>query len=144
MLSSFTPKLVERMTMSKFVVSANYRDRQSPYKWLVRRVDEPIDKAVACEFVRCSGVTFGDSNKEEKGFGCNRVAFCENVSINYPEVETDLPKDPIRIPYNLESNNYVFDGYNICRTVPVNSVEMLRLSDNGKMWGYGKTTDLEV
>lgn len=129
--------------MSKFVVSANYRDRNSQYKWLVRRVKEPIEKAVACEIVHCSGVTFGDSNKDEYGFGCKVVAYCDNVNICYAEVEHDLPTASIPIPASEEGtwNNYKFNGYAICRTVPVESVEFLNLYDDGNMVAYGSHID---
>mgnify|MGYP003436407028 CR=1 FL=1 len=128
--------------MSKFVVSANYRDRNSQYKWLVRRIDEPIEKAVACEIVNCSGVTFGDSNKEESGFGCNIVAYCENVNVRYAETTHDLPTDHIAITAPDESyNSYKFNGYAVCRTVPVESVEFLNLYDDGSMSAYGNSVD---
>lgn len=130
--------------MSKFVVSANYRDRASEYKWLVRRIDEPIEKAVACQVVYCSGVIFGDSNKAEKGFDCNRVAFCENVQVKYPETDHDLPTKSLQITVpDTTYNSYKFDGYNICRTVPVASVEFLNLHYSGDITAYGKSVDLE-
>lgn len=131
------------ITMSKFVVSANYRNRNSQYKWLVRRIDEPIDRAVACEDVQCIGVKFTESNADEKGFGCGVVAVCENVSIGYPETETDLPAG--EIPNNHAGDTYskfMFNGYAICRTVPVESVERINLHYDGSMSGWGKSVDI--
>jgi hypothetical protein len=130
--------------MSKFVVSANYRNRNSNYKWLVRRIDEPIEKAVACEEVYCIGVTFTNSNAEEKGFGCGVVAVCENVSVSYVETEIDFPTTPI--PNNHDDstyNKYIFNGYAICRTVPVESVERINLHYDGSMSGWGTSIDQE-
>lgn len=131
--------------MSKnFVVSANYRDRSSSFCWLVRRYDEPIDKAVACEEVHCTGVKFTASNAEEKGFGCGVVAVCENVSVRYVETETDLPTE--EIPNNHKNNTYnkyAFNGYAICRTVPVESVERINLHYDGSMSGWGASVDQE-
>jgi hypothetical protein len=67
--------------MSKFVVSANYRDRSSSYRWLVRRYDEPIEKAVACKRVVAKGVRFQASNQGESGFGCTTVAVCDSAEL---------------------------------------------------------------
>lgn len=130
--------------MSNFVVSANYRNRNSNYKWLVRRIDEPIEKAVACEDVHCIGVKFTGSNAEEKGFGCGVVAVCENVSIGSPETETDLPT--AGIPNNHDDdtyNKFTFNGYAICRTVLVESVERINLHYDGSMSGWGQSVDLQ-
>jgi len=62
-----------------FIVAANYLDRKSPYKWLVRREDESPDKARACRSVVCNNVTFQRSSQYEEGFGCSRVARCETA-----------------------------------------------------------------
>ena len=126
--------------MSKFVVSANYRDRQSQYKWLVRRFDEPIEKAVPCGSVSCSGVTFTNSNKAEEGFGCRTVAVCENVSVEYAENEHDLPTTPIKND-NWYSNRLAFDGSDICRTVPIKTATHINLCCSGNMYAFGETTD---
>lgn len=124
--------------MSKFVVSANYRNRNSNFKWLVRRIDEPIQDAVACKDVQCVGATFTDSNEDEQGFGCSRVAICENVCIGYPETTTDLPSAAIANNHDYSTcNRYTFDGLNLCRTVPVQSVERINLHYDGTMSGWG-------
>jgi len=126
--------------MSKnFVVSANYRDRSSSFCWLVRRYDEPIDKAVACEKVICKNVVFETSNAEEKGFGCATVAVCEEVEVRYPETTTDLPTTPIQT--NEHYKVAKFDGIDICRTIPVSTAEKMELSFYGKMYFLGETTD---
>lgn len=58
------------------IVSANYRDRDSAYRWLVRDEHEPAEKAVAFKAVRASGVRFSLAMKYEVGFGCQVVARC--------------------------------------------------------------------
>lgn len=37
--------------MGQFIVSANYRDRGSPYKWLIRERGKPLSSARACKQV---------------------------------------------------------------------------------------------
>lgn len=61
------------------VVSANYRNRNSAYPWLVRDEHEPISAARAFKKVVASGVIFKSSNKDEEGFGCRVVAYCEHA-----------------------------------------------------------------
>lgn len=63
----------------QWVVSANYLDRSSPNRWLVRRVGEPVEKAVAVRSVKAKGVEFTGSSIEE-GFGCSIVAECDSIS----------------------------------------------------------------
>ncbi len=127
--------------MSKFVVSANYRNRKSEYKWLVRRYDESIDKAIPCKRVKCSNVKFEPSNKDEEGFGCHLVAVCESVSIEYAQTDNDLPTDHIRLAH-LPYVVLAFDGGSICRTVPLAAMDHMELtSDAGWMYGYGNLVD---
>jgi hypothetical protein len=72
-----------------FIVSANYRDRKSPYRWLVRRKGHPAESAKAFKHVKASGVTFLNSPSEyELGFGCRVVAHCQSVHCSEPEVKT--------------------------------------------------------
>lgn len=42
--------------MSKFIVSAHYRDRDSKYKWLVRQEGQKPQEAIAVSDVICVGV----------------------------------------------------------------------------------------
>lgn len=61
------------------IVSANYRNRQSPYRWLIRDEDEPLEKARACKSLVATNFTFQQSSPEEDGFGCRVVARCETA-----------------------------------------------------------------
>lgn len=45
-----------------YVISANYRDRTSPNKWLVRKQDEPVEKAKAYKKVLAQDVKFETSS----------------------------------------------------------------------------------
>jgi len=68
--------------MSKFVVSGNYRDRESEHRWLVRREDDPIDKALAVKSLIARGVRFIPSQQDELGFGCDVVATADSVEVD--------------------------------------------------------------
>lgn len=67
--------------MPKCVVSANYRDRQSELRWLVRREDKPVDSAVAVKSLVARDVQFTKSNEDESGFGCKLVAMATSVEL---------------------------------------------------------------
>jgi hypothetical protein len=79
-----------------FVVSANYRNRGSEYRWLVRGSDEPIDKAIACKRVEMQDVKFQKSSEEEVGFGCNIVAVCDTVEV-FEKEEPKPEPTPVRL-----------------------------------------------
>ena len=79
--------------MSKFVVSANYRDRTSPYKWLVRESGKPLDTAVACKEVVAHNVEFVQSTDGEYGFGCFVVGIADEASVIDPEPKPELSQE---------------------------------------------------
>ena len=102
------------------IVSANYRNRNSAYRWLIRDENEPVENARAFKSVRATGVHFGASRAEE-GFGCSVVAFCEEAVGREPEAQ----EIPLR-----------FDGHDF-RTVHgnryVEACDTLDLGSDGKM-----------
>lgn len=65
--------------MLKKVVSANYRNRKATNRWLVRDRSQEPHQAVEVACVVATNVAFCPSTKDEVGFGCNVVAFCEKV-----------------------------------------------------------------
>ncbi len=65
--------------MSKKIISANYRDRNSELNWLVRNHDQSPEEAVAFKSVYATGVEFKQSSAYELGFGCDVVAHCETA-----------------------------------------------------------------
>lgn len=71
--------------MKKWIISANYRDRNSPYRWLVRARDERPEAAVAYKSVRAKGVEFARSSEFEAGFGCTIVAQADEFVAEGPE-----------------------------------------------------------
>lgn len=74
----------------RFVVSANYRDRFSPQRWLIRQEDQSPAEAVPFTSAACRGVTFSRSElKEELGFDCRMVAVAEEaVGMNEGDPES--------------------------------------------------------
>ncbi len=66
-------------TFTNAVVSANYRDRSSSLKWLVRSKDQAPEDAIAVNSVEATGVKFVRSSVYEEGFGCRIVAECDSV-----------------------------------------------------------------
>lgn len=72
-----------------YIISRNYRDRASPYKWLIRRSGEEPGAARACKRVEARGVRFRESDYEELGFGCAIVAEAEDaVAHDFEPLET--------------------------------------------------------
>ena len=101
------------------VISANYRDRTSPYKWLVRDQDQDPKQAVAFKTVKAKGVTFEGSNSYESGFGCQMVAVAESVEVGGAE------NAPVRIKFN--GSGFVYEGDYL------EKVKELELSEDGSM-----------
>lgn len=90
------------------IVSANYRDRGSPYRWLIRDEGEPLDTAKAFKSVKATGVKFERSSEEEAGFGCSIVARCETAVGHEPE-----PKNSTQLTFEI--NDFVDSGGNIVK-----------------------------
>jgi hypothetical protein len=74
----------------KWIISANYRDRSSQYRWLVRRMDQSPQEAVAYETVHAKGIIFCPSTAYETGFGCSVVAYAHEVTTSGPEKTVKL------------------------------------------------------
>lgn len=76
--------------MARKIISANYRDRESPFRWLVRDEGQPAAEAVPCKSVEAVGVQFVEtwrkdlpfSLEEESGFNCSVVAVAEDAIAN--------------------------------------------------------------
>ena len=108
-------------TNNTTIISANYLDRTSPYKWLVRNEQDPVEKAVACKEVKATNVSFRASSTFEEGFGCRTVAVTnDEVEIISPE-----PK-PVEL-------RFVGDAFYDPDYVEVREVSTLHLTSEGKM-----------
>lgn len=61
----------------KYIIAANYLDRTSPLKWLVRREDQTPQEALACLTVKANNVTFELASGPERALGCVSIAVTE-------------------------------------------------------------------
>jgi hypothetical protein len=110
------------------VVSANYRDRQSPLKWLSRGKDEDPEKAKAFRNVIATNVKFGSSGKYESGFGCQVVALCETAIGQKITKKTKKPEG--------REVTLVFNGRFFCAKeleIAIGECKMLILREDGSM-----------
>lgn len=131
--------------MPKFVVSANYRDRNSSLKWLVRRVDDPVSSAVAVPSLELRGVAFAQSfHPDEIGYGCKVVATCDEVFVleaRHIELPDWLPRaEPgLRLAaQNSNTEHILYDGgYEIALPVPLAGVDSMSLLSSGRMFAVG-------
>ncbi len=98
----------------KYIVSANYRDRDSEFPWLVRQADESPSQALAFKAVDATGIEFKPSEAHERGFGCSMVAECDSA-IGYGPLTASpehlalsaLPRQD-KSPINLRFNGMWF------------------------------------
>lgn len=137
--------------MSYFIVSANYLDRDSEYRWLVRRPEDPVSKARAFKHVTCNGVMFCPSEEVERGFGCGVIAQAqEGLTLYEPENPEPSPLDQYVkcTPFNeaehpelasgtrlkFSVNSFVYKDEKKERYVEVvNKLPLLNLCSDGRM-----------
>lgn len=139
--------------MSKYIVSANYRDRNSKFNWLVRQAGQAPEQAIACTDLRVVGVSFEESSEFESGFGCKLVAKCDDVMI-FGEIEPNKEHSiPTRSTANEEQymafiqqfygheadsgfrTRLIFNGEAMCKLVPVTSANRMWLDYDKHMHG---------
>ena len=110
------------------IVSANYLDRNSPLRWLIRDENEHPRKAVAVKSVIATGVIFGNSSAYESGFGCATVAICKSA------VAANLPTEH-------KGRRLRFSGYRFLdeegKEVP--ACDTLFLAEDGRMYAIVAT-----
>lgn len=130
----------------RYIITANYRDRKSPYKWLVRRANEPLAAAKACKGVTASGVEFKQSRDGEDGFGCAIVAEASHATMLEiePEPSTLDPNrfEPLATPVTsctLEFIGYCFVDKNAQGEdrQAVDAADHLELFPDGSMFCKG-------
>lgn len=116
------------MKKTNKVVTANYRDRKSNLKWLIREEDQHVDRAVPFTSVIAKGVKFEPSNQNEFGFGCTVVAICQTAEGHYkPLQDFDISK-LTRLRFNWNSFENAETGEDI------SEVAVLYLDADGHMW----------
>jgi len=65
-----------------FIISANYNDRSSPQKWLVRDENGGREDTVPSKQLVGYEVTFERSSKWEEALGCTRVARAQSWGVS--------------------------------------------------------------
>ena len=88
-----------------YIISANYRNRDSEYRWLVRKADEAPEKAIAFKRVTAEGVRTQASSAYEDGFGCRIVAVAEGKCVLEEREPSETPE--VQLRFNGFSGFYV-------------------------------------
>lgn len=89
----------------KYIIAANYLDRASPLKWLVRREDQTPQEALACVTVKANNVTFEQASGPERALGCVSIAVTnEEPTYTLPPPPTPAPV-AITLPEGHEWSN---------------------------------------
>jgi len=107
-----------------FIISANYNDRNSPQKWLVRDENGGREDTVPSKQLVGYDVTFQRSSSWEEKLGCSRVARAKSYS-----VDADVDEDRVREMY-FTCGNF----YDRKTDVPVDRCSVLMLEPDGKMY----------
>jgi hypothetical protein len=97
--------------MMKYVISANYRDKDSPFKWLVREEGVAPENAVPHKIVRAKGVIFCPSSTYETGFGCSVVAFAEELM----DEASAVPDEAVQLTFVNAGRRSYFEDINCTR-----------------------------
>ncbi len=89
----------DRADAAEVVVSANYRDRNSPYRWIVRKIGDPLSLGVAVKRVICPNPVAvvssrDDGSQGESGWGCNILARTIGVVVDGVLPVKDSPWHP--------------------------------------------------
>lgn len=119
-----------------FVISANYLDRQSPFRWLVRRADEPLESARACRQVKCGSVRFKKSGtapegKGEAGFGCAVIAVAEHAEgLDFQDEVKEQPEQP---KDNRKKLEFSYDSFYDQDSNKVTEAKTLELGPHGEI-----------
>jgi hypothetical protein len=108
------------------IVSANYHDRNSDHRWLIRDADQDPEQAVAVKSVIATDVAFCQSTSYEAGFGCSIVAQCQTA---------EEAENPEQIGERLR---FDFDAFYTKDRVRVPTCHQLLLKEDGSMWAIIK------
>lgn len=122
------------------IVSANYRDRTSKYRWLIRDESQDPRQARAFKAIDATGVAFCPSTQWESGFGCSTVAFCE-TAVGYGPMVTAVDDEPLShlpalidnsVPLHFNGRSFFIDKPDE-GTAWVPTCANLRLNSDGSM-----------
>ena len=122
--------------MLQIIVSENYRNRSSEYRWLVRNMSQKPDQALAFKSVSATCVAFSRSSDDESGLGCNMIACCETaVGSNESEPHTTKGGRPPGVRLRFVENRFVDENNSVVETCSA-----LYLCADGSMYGKVSTT----
>ncbi len=112
------------------VITRNYRDPKSPFRWLVRSEDEAASQASAYKAVIAHDIEFGPAPKIERALGCTTVAFCTSA-------EPALPSAPHKGYEQIGWDGHSF--YNVTTASDmvadkVRAIHTLYLNEDGEKW----------
>ncbi len=107
------------------IISPNYRNRSSQYKWLIRDESEPIEAAKACKRITAENVKFVAS-REESGFGCYIVGKADQAEGH------DFQPDRSEQGSALHFNGRYFED---AKGNAIQAVDSLMLNDDGTIFG---------
>lgn len=119
------------------IISANYRDRGSKYKWLIRESQQDPTEALECREVRASQVRFLRSSGIEEGFGCAIVAEAfgdiQEIGIEPAKESFEIPETAVELRFNGYDGFYVkAAGENSENILTLKSVH---LTKHGQIFG---------
>lgn len=123
-----------------FIVSANYRNRKSKNRWLMRSAEQKPKEAKALTSVAATEIRFKKSKAEELGFGCYMIAEAQTVEVS-KAVDNDIRVGEVKLLFCLVSQRAWFqtvDG------VKVDSCVSLRLTPNGSMYAVLANSQTET
>lgn len=113
--------------MAKKIISANYRNRNSAYKWLIREEGQSPEEARACKRVTATNVKFQRSDDYEAGFGCKVVAVADEAEGHDYEVTRNEQGSALRF------NGVHFEDH---KGNAIQALEDLTLNDDGTIYGH--------
>lgn len=117
----------------RWIISANYLNRSSPFKYLVRRENQPIETARAFKFVEGKNVKVEQPWGGETGFGCRVVMVATSVvckdgenTPDFNSADSEEPSAPVNVDLKFDFNRFVGPDNH-----KVTGGESISLSDDG-------------
>ena len=109
------------------IISANYRDRKSPNRWLIRHATQEINQAQAVPSLTAQKVAFVESHGlQEEGFDCWIVGQAESA-----EVATD---ESNQIRTSETKLRFERDHFETQKGKRVDSCTSVRLTPDGSVY----------
>lgn len=116
----------------RFVVSANFRNRANPCKWLFRMECDGVDTYRPASRIVAKDVMFERSGQIEKGYGCNIVAKAQDIQVSEMRYERES-LDFKALGYRRLKFNGMYDFLDDESKEVVKCVKEMVLSPDGSM-----------